>query len=91
MARKQRQKKNWAKNLLVLILTPFVVWALAFVMWFYWYDIQRWIAGADKEPKPVAQSPTKGPPSQPAQKRSKESILDEDRKALEAILKQKSE
>lgn len=67
-----------------------MVWGLAFLLWFYWYDLQRWVAANGKEPKAVAKSPKKLAPSQPVPKRSEERILDDDRKALEALLKEKT-
>jgi hypothetical protein len=87
----RKRKRNRVKNLIVLILTPLTVWGLAFLLWFYWYDLKRWNADAGKEPKPVAKSARKVAPKQPSVKEpSGEKILEEDRKTLEGILKERS-
>jgi hypothetical protein len=88
VARKQK-RRNWTKTFLILVLTPVVLWGFAFVIWFYWYDLQGWL-GSPKQSRVVTKQQKKFVPGQPVPKRSEEKILDEDRKALEALLKERT-
>jgi hypothetical protein len=93
MVQKKKVKKA-ALLRMVLIYTffPLIIWSLAFVVWLYWDSITAPFS-TDKAKERNTLRPTrplekseKGPA--PA-KRSEEKILDDDRKKLEDILKQR--
>jgi cytoskeletal protein RodZ len=88
VAKKRKTKSSWLKKLLFLILTPFVVWALAFLIWFYWYDILAISSGQDKTPRTGA-SKEVGKSTKTSDKPSNERIGEEDRRKLDEILKSK--
>ena len=93
MAQKKKVKKaGWFKTALIYTFFPLFVWSLAFVAWLYWDSITAPFS-ADKAKERDTLRPTvpleksdKGPA--PA-KRSQENILDDDRKKLEDVLKQR--
>ena len=84
MAKKKRKKKRWLHSLLVYTGVPLAVWFVAFLLWFFWYDI----AGLVKRQPITApkagrtRERIKPSPATPAE----EKILNEDRKRLEDIL-----
>jgi cytoskeletal protein RodZ len=85
VAKKIRRKQSRLKALLFFVLAPFVVWALAFLIWFYWYNL---FGRSDNTPpakagKEVEQS------TQSSDKSTQERIGEEDRRKLEEILKSK--
>jgi hypothetical protein len=87
--KKKTRKRVWLKTGLVFILTPVAIWALAFLIWLYWYDIaetfgRRENGPAAKAGKKVEQS------TKPSDKSAQERIGEEDRKKLEEILKSKN-
>jgi cytoskeletal protein RodZ len=84
VAKKKRGKRNWLRLLLFFILTPFITWALAFLIWFYWYEI----TGRDKTPPTKANKEFERP-TKPSDKSAQERIGEEDRRKLEDILKSK--
>jgi hypothetical protein len=88
VAKKRKPKTRWLKTLLFFILTPFVVWALAFIIWLYWYDITGLLGQAEEKSAPRAEKPA-GRQTRPADKNSQERISEEDRQKLEEILKSK--
>ena len=65
-------------------MTPLIIWALAFLIWFYWYDI----TGRDKTPAAKASKEFERP-TKPSDKSAQERIGEEDRRKLEDILKSK--
>ena len=93
MAQKKKVKKaGWLKTVLIYTFFPPIIWILAFVAWLYWDSITalfskdkakgrntprttRQLEKSEKDPAPV--------------KRFQEKILDDDRKKLEDILKQR--
>jgi hypothetical protein len=85
MAKKTKRKTSWFKTLLFFILMPFVVWALAFLIWFYWYDI----TGRDDKIPPAKASKEVERSAKPSDKSAQERIGEEDRRKLEEILKNK--
>jgi hypothetical protein len=93
MAQKKKVKKaSWLKTVLIYIFFPLIIWSLAFVAWLYWDSITA-LFSTDKTkgrntPRTTRQleKAEKGPA--PA-KRSQEKILDDDRKKLEDVLKQR--
>jgi len=91
MARKkQAKKKGWLKTLLIYIFVPLTIWFLAFVTWLYWDGIAG-LFSRHKAPERAAPRSTrvKENAERAPGKRSQEKILDDDRKRLEEILKQR--
>jgi hypothetical protein len=65
---------------------PVITWLAAFLIWFYWHDL----TGTDSRRTDRAQPSSKTNPNDSTPtKPPKEKILDEDRKKLEDILKQR--
>ena len=93
MARKKQRKKNWFRTLVLLLLLPLIVWFLAFLLWFYWYDVSKVFRKDDARParaNPARQiDKIERRESVPA-RRSEERILDDDRKSLEDVLKRRN-
>jgi hypothetical protein len=84
VAKKKKRKRSWLKLILFFVLTPLITWALAFLIWFYWYEI----IGRDKTP-PAKASKEFERPTKPSDKSAQERIGEEDRRKLEEILKSK--
>ena len=72
--------------LLFFILTPLVVWFLAFLIWFYWNDLNGLFGRGDKIPQAGKEVERSGKPSD---KTAQERIGEEDRRKLDEILKSK--
>jgi hypothetical protein len=85
VAKKKRRKRSRLKALLFFILAPFVVWALAFLIWFYWYNL---FGRGDKTPSAKADKEVERS-IKPPDKSTQERIGEEDRRKLEEILKSK--
>ncbi|HEU4345441.1 MAG TPA: hypothetical protein VFU31_28140 [Candidatus Binatia bacterium] len=83
MAQKTRRKISWAKILVFLVLVPVLAWAVALVLWF------SSIATHKKDPKVSPKPAGKVDPSL-AEKPAGEKIREEERRRLEAILKEKT-
>jgi hypothetical protein len=70
-----------------------VIWFLAFLIWFYWYNILGMFSGTEPKSKAVPKSEArpeprgKAPP--PPAKAPAEKILDEERQKLDDILKRR--
>lgn len=88
MAKKSKRKKSWLKTLLFVLLTPFIVWALAFLIWLYWSDVNRLFNQGDKLPPAKAGKPVERS-TKPSDKSAHEGIGEEERKRLDEILKRK--
>ena len=87
MAQRTRKKKvSWGKIVLFGILTPLIVWTLAFVVWLYWKDLAGPSDRDDKPPATKANKPVDRP-TKPTGKASQEGINEEDRRRLEELLK----
>jgi hypothetical protein len=89
VAARKRKKKSWIKRPVFYVCFPLVVWFAAFLIWFYWRDLQA-LFGKDTAPMRVMPKAARSEkaeriPANPSQ----EKILDEDRKRLEDILKRK--
>jgi hypothetical protein len=89
VARKRRKKHRWLWTLVVFVMTPLTIWALAFLIWFYWYDITGFSSGQDKTPRAGA-SKEVGKAAKPSDKTFNERIGEEDRRKLDEILKSKN-
>lgn len=94
MARKKQPKKNRLRKVIFLVVTPFIVWFLAFLLWFYWHDPRRMFTGEEESRR---QTPPKAPrPAVNEERRErpapepKEKISEEDRRKLEDILKKRN-
>ncbi len=85
MARNRRKKRRWLRTLLVFVLTPLTVWAAAFLIWFFWYDITRQ-ANTDKG---AGSRKASAAPDASRREPPRESIPEEDRKTLDEILKRR--
>jgi hypothetical protein len=91
MAGKKQRKKVRVRTVVLFLLLPLIVWFIAFLLWFYWYDLTNLFV---KDARPV-RSPARpvdrderrerAPTSKP-----QERIFDDDRKKLDDILKRRS-
>jgi len=85
VAKKKRRKRSRLKALLLFLLAPFVVWALAFLIWFYWYNL----FGQANETPPAKAGKEIERSTQSSNRSTQERIGEEDRRKLEEILKSK--
>jgi hypothetical protein len=94
VAKKKRRKRSWVKVILLFVLTPLGVWALAFLVWLYWNNIAKNLTPAGDHPKPAAKAVPKlekdDAPGRSDESRSKEKILEEDRKKLDDIIRKEN-
>jgi hypothetical protein len=88
VAKKKSRKSSWLKKLLFLILTPFVVWALAFLIWLHWYDITGLFSQRDNAPRAKTGKEVERS-TKPSDKSAQERIGEDDRRKLDEILKSK--
>jgi hypothetical protein len=88
VAKKKGRNRSWLKLLLLFILTPFITWALAFLIWFHWYNITGFFSRRDNTPAAKASKEVERS-TKPSDKSARERIGEEDRKKLEEILKSK--
>jgi len=88
VAKRRKKKRNLLKTLLFFIFTPFIIWFLAFVIWFYWNDITARFNRHEKMPSIKANKPMDGS-TKPTEQTSQERIREEDRRKLDEILKNK--
>jgi hypothetical protein len=86
--RRRRRKRTWLGSLLFFILTPLIIWFVAFLIWFYWYDITAFSSRRDNTQRKGA-SKELDRPTKPSDKVFKERIGEEDRRKLDEILKSK--
>jgi len=93
MAQKKKVRKvSWLTTVLIYTFFPLIIWSLAFVAWLYWDSLTALFSTDKAKGRNTARTtrqlekPEKGPA--PA-KRSQEKILDDDRKKLEDVLKQR--
>jgi hypothetical protein len=93
MAQKKKPKKtSWVKIALLYIFVPIIIWFLAFVAWLYWDDIAKLFSKDSSRERNVPRASRKleNPDKSTApSRRPQEKILDDDRKTLEDILKQR--
>jgi hypothetical protein len=90
MAQRQRPKGSPLKKLLVYIFVPLVVWLIAFLIWFYWYNLRDLFTKAQKptpQPKVTRQLDRSDKAERPPAKRPQEKIFDDERKQLDDIIK----
>jgi hypothetical protein len=88
-----RKSRHRLRKVLFYLCFPFFVWFVAFLAWFYWHDLSRLFYKDEGKPKPAAKfdaRQNKGDNREAAPAtRPEEKILDEDRRKLEDILKQR--
>ena len=93
MAQKKKPKKtSWLKIALLYVFVPIIIWLFAFFAWLYWEDITKLFSkdSAQERSAPRASRKLEKPDNSTApSKPPREKILDEDRKKLEDILKQR--
>lgn len=93
MAQKKQRRGSWVRRVLFCIFFPFLVWGIAFVLWFYWNDVKRILTGepaARVPPKAARQSNEGEGEKRPGKNRAPEKIEDEERRKLEEIIKRRS-
>jgi 4-amino-4-deoxy-L-arabinose transferase-like glycosyltransferase len=94
VAKRKRRKRSALKTILLFVLTPLIVWALAFVVWLYWNEIANSLAPAEGQPKPTAKTLRKLDKDESHRRsnetRAKEKILDADRKKLDEIIRKEN-
>jgi hypothetical protein len=93
VARRKQRNKSRVRTLILFLLIPLIVWFLAFLLWFYWYDLRKAFTKEDAPPrrsKPARQVETDERRESVPAKPPKEQILDDDRKSLEDILKRRN-
>ena len=90
--KKTPKKKHWLATALVYLFVPLFIWLGAFVLWLYWDDIGRIFAkdatnqrNAPRASRKIEKSDKGAAAPRPAQ----EKILDDDRRKLDDILKQR--
>jgi hypothetical protein len=91
MARKEQRKKSWLRTLMVFLMIPLAVWLVAFLIWFYWYDLNRLFtkdAPGQISPKPARQ--IEKDDRRERTPKPQERIFEEDRKTLEDVLKRRN-
>ena len=88
MAKGRKRRTSWLKALLFFVLTPLIVWAFAFLIWLYWYDITGLFGPPDNIPAAKTSKEVERP-TKPSEKSPQEGIREEDRRKLEEILKSK--
>jgi len=78
---------------LFFLLFPLIVWFVAFLIWFYWYNIVGLFADTEHKTKAVPKIETRQERREKSQaapaKAPAEKILDEERQTLDDILKQR--
>jgi hypothetical protein len=89
MAQRRRRQRSWVKRLLVYLCVPLSVWLVAFLIWFYWYDIRAVYKERGPKDRPkAARLPDKGEQVERGPvKRPPEKIFDDERRKLDDIIK----
>jgi len=88
--KKPKRKQSWLKTVLIYIFVPLTIWFLAFIVWLYWDNIAGRFSKEKAPERPAARSSkAKDKAEKAPTKPPQEKILDDDRKKLEDILKQR--
>jgi hypothetical protein len=94
VAKRKRPKRSWVKIILLFVLAPLIVWALAFLVWLYWNDIAKSLAPGKDRPEPAAKSLRKFEKDDTRDRsdetRPKEKILEADRQKLDDIIRKRN-
>ena len=88
------RKRSAVKTILLFVLAPLIIWALAFFVWAYWDEIAKSLAPGEDQPEPAAKT-LPGLDKDESRSRSndtgaKEKILDADRKKLDEIIRKEN-
>jgi len=80
--------KSWLKTIVIFVFTPIAIWLIVFLLWIYWHDLANLLNIA----KDGSRAPSQGRQKIESGNREnrqgpQEKILDEERKKLEEILK----
>ena len=90
MAQKKKRRVSWSKKALFYLLFPLIVWGIALLFWFNWYNLRSLFnkdyATKDR-PKAARQIERRESEERPSRNRAQEKILDDDRKKLDDIIK----
>lgn len=91
MARKKQRKKSWLRMLVLFLVTPLAVWLIAFLIWFYWYDLGRlFTKDESRRVTPKRQIDKDERRERAPSPQPREKLFDEDRKKLDDILKRRN-
>jgi hypothetical protein len=92
--RKKIRKRSAVKTILLFVLAPLIVWALAFFVWLYWNEIAKGLAPGEDHPEPAAKTLRRLDKDESRNRlndsRAKEKILDADRKKLDEIIRKEN-
>jgi hypothetical protein len=88
------RKRSAVKTLLLFVLGPLVIWALAFLGWLYWNEIAKGLAPGEDHPAPAAKTVRSLDKDESRGRsndtRAKEKISDADRKKLDEIIRKEN-
>ncbi len=94
VAKRKRRKRSAVRTILLFVLAPLIVWALAFFIWLYWNEIAKSLGPGEDRPEPAAKTRRNldkdESRNQSDETRAKEKILDADRKKLDEIIREES-
>jgi hypothetical protein len=94
VAKRKQRKRRAVKTILLFVLAPLIVWALAVFVWLYWNEIAKSLAPGKGHPEPAAKTRRNldkdESRSQSNETRAKEKILDADRKKLDEIIREEN-
>jgi hypothetical protein len=60
---RRRKTHRWLRSFFLFVITPLIVWILAFLIWLFWYDIMRLVAPGKAPSRPGARIFTSTSPS----------------------------
>lgn len=88
------RKRSAVKTILLFVLAPLIIWALAFLVWLYWNEIAKSLAPGEDHLEPAAKTlrslDKDESRSRSNDTRAKEKILDADRKKLDEIIRKEN-
>jgi hypothetical protein len=94
VAKRKKKKSNRFQTILLFVLAPLIVWALAMLIWLYWNDLAKSFTPGKDRPEPAGRA-LRNIEKDAARGRSdeaqpKENILDADRKKLDEIIRREN-
>jgi hypothetical protein len=88
------RKRSAVKTILLFVLAPLIIWALAFLVWLYWNEIAKSLAPGEDHPEPAVKTlPSLDKDesrSRSNDTRAKEKISDADRKKLDELIRKEN-
>lgn len=88
------RKKRALRNILLFVLAPLIVWALAFLVWLYWNEIAKSLAPGEDLPDPAAKTLRRLDKDESRSRSNEtgtnEKIFDADRKKLDEIIRKEN-